>query len=180
MLLGSKHTCTDIFVRSQQKPDKNMSTRTQKAFMAGGNNTVLLLRGQLQFCGQRGYIQKMLLLYMFITLRWKNKRLRHRHFLGSSLPQPSLQACVGRRQSAFRWGLSTCHTSSFSEILIFLFISQPPFTIELLFLRPPLNICYFYCLDSSSADPWNFLVYFKCWFRVASVTWESKQTIFEG
>lgn len=59
---------------------------TQKAFIAGGNNTVLLLRGQPQFCGQRGYIQEMLLLYMFITMPWKNKRLSHRHFLSSSLP----------------------------------------------------------------------------------------------
>lgn len=60
--------------------------RTQSAFMAGGNNIVALLRGQPQFCGQRGYIQEMLLLYMFITLPWKNKRLSHRHFLRSSLP----------------------------------------------------------------------------------------------
>ncbi len=59
---------------------------TQKAFIEGSNNIVLLLRGQPQFCGQRGYIQEMLLLYMFITLPWKNKRLRHRHFLSSSLP----------------------------------------------------------------------------------------------
>lgn len=60
--------------------------RTQKAFIAGGNNIVPLLRGQPQFCGLRGHIQEMLLLYMFITLPWKNKRLSHRHFLSSSLP----------------------------------------------------------------------------------------------
>lgn len=57
----------------------------RQAFIAGGNNIVKLLRGQPQFCGQRGYMEEMLLLYMFITLPWKNKSRSHRHFLGSSL-----------------------------------------------------------------------------------------------
>lgn len=153
---------------------------TQRAFIAGGNNTVLLLRGQPQFCGQRGYIREMLLLYMFITLPWKNKRLGHRHFLSSSLPSHlSKPVWEGGRQWEFRWGLSTCHTSSFSEIdiLISLFayiLSRTP-----LLHRPalvsPLNptICYIHCLNSCGTDLCDRLVYVKCWLSVTLETWES-------
>lgn len=157
---------------------------TQRAFIAGGNNTVLLLRGQPQFCGQRGYIREMLLLYMFITLPWKNKRLGHRHFLSSSLPSHlSKPVWEGGRQWEFRWGLSTCHTSSFSEIdiLISLFayiLSRTP-----LFHRPalvsPLNptICYIHCLNPCGTDLCDRLVYVKCWFSVTLETREGEYLV---
>lgn len=129
---------------------------TQKAFIAGGNNIVLLLRGQPQFCGQRGDVQEMLLLYMFITLPWKNKRLSHRHFLSPPLPShlsKPLWEGGGERQTRaehmshfiiFR-NRHPHFSSSFAYIL-----SQTSFTTWLLFLHPARLFVPSYCLDSCS------------------------------
>lgn len=54
------------------------------------------LRCRPQFCGQRGHIQEMLLLYMFITLPWKNKKAEPQAFpqfpsLSPPVTSPSLR-----------------------------------------------------------------------------------------
>lgn len=92
MLLRSKQTVPQKQVGARPRTDKSTYVDT-RGIHGGWNNTVVLLRGRPQSCG---HMQEMLALYMFIGLPWKNKRLSHRHFLGSS-PRSPLQACVGEK-----------------------------------------------------------------------------------
>lgn len=41
-------------------------------------------------------------------------------------------------------------------------------------VSPNPTICYMYCLDTRRTDPWNLLIYLKCWFNVMLETWEFK------
>lgn len=146
--------------------------------MAGGNNIVLLLRGQPQFCGWRGYIQEMLLLYMFITLPWKNKRLGHRHFLGSSLPSHlSRPVWEGGSERLYEsWAHVILHHFRnrhpyFSFSLFAYLLSKTPFTSRLLFLRPA-QLFASSIVWILSGDLCNTHIYLKCWFSVTLDTWE--------
>lgn len=143
--------------------------------MAGGNNIVLLLRGQPQFCGWRGYIQEMLLLYMFITLPWKNKRLGHRHFLGSSLPS---------HLSRPVWeGGSKRLYESWAHVILHHFRNRHPYSsfsfLHIFYhkLLSPAGSCFFTPVQLfASSIVWilggNTLIYSKCWFSVTLDTWE--------
>lgn len=165
---ANTHTRRHTWEQSRRQIRRRMYT--QSAFIAGGNNRVLLLRGQPQFCGQGEYIQETLLLYMFITLPWKNKRLSRRHFLSPPLPS-HLSEPVWEGGGERQMRPSTCHTSSFSEIgiqislpLLAYILSQTSFTTWLLFLYPARLFAPSYCLDSCS---WPLKLSYLLWMLIS-------------
>lgn len=92
----------------------------------------------------------------------------------------SVPLCLCGREPV-RWRLSSCHTSSFSEIGTLIFHSRFAHTVECHKSLSPAGFYFFgqpkyllYLLFSCTADPCNCLIYSTCWFSVTAETWEFK------